>query len=232
MRSGVMILSSAIHYRQFMRLKSDIQESLIGCPMCAGGGTGDQDFAASTDRGYIFCGGRTNRDFSTVFKAASQLDCPTIIVADKGVDFPSDVPEHISIYRDISSEVFQDLLQGARIVVLALKRPDISSGQVVLNRAMRSGKPVIVTDIAGIDDYVTAGKDAILVAPESVDDLKSKLVWLLENSERRKEIGLAARATYERSFNSRVFARELFHILVAASEASVQREVPKVVGDL
>jgi glycosyltransferase involved in cell wall biosynthesis len=173
------------------------------------GGTGDQDFDESTDRGYIFAGGRTNRDFATVFSALSQIDRKAIIVAPKDECFPSDVPSHIAIYRDISSEDFQRLLQGARIVVVALEHAEVSSGQVVLNRAMRSGKPVVVTATAGIDEYVTDGKDAVLVAPRDADDLKAKLTWLLDNPEQRKAIGLAARRTYETSFNSRVFAREL-----------------------
>jgi hypothetical protein len=157
-------------------------------------------FAESVDRGYIFCGGRTNRDFATVLEA----------------DFPAHVPEHVSIYRDISSESFERLIQEARIVVMALKRPDISSGQVVLNSAMQSAKPVVVTAIAGIDDYVTSGKDAILVAPGDVNDLKAKLALLLENPEQRKELGTAARLTFENSFNSKAFAGQLFDILTAA----------------
>jgi glycosyltransferase involved in cell wall biosynthesis len=182
------------------------------------GGTGDADVETATDGGYIFSGGRTNRDFATVFEAMSQLDSPAVIVADKTVDFPTDVPEHIRIYRDISLEDFQRLLQGARIVVVALKRGDISSGQVVLNRAMRSGKPVVVTATAGMDDYVTDGKDAVLVEPGNVDDLRTKLAWLLDNSERRRKIALEARRTYEMSFNSRIFARDLFDTLITALE--------------
>ena len=170
----------------------------------------------SVDRGYIFCGGRTNRDFATVLEAVSELACPTIFVAGKDADFPAHVPKHVSIYRDVSYESFERLVQEARIVVMALKRPDISSGQVVLNSAMLSGKPVVVTAIAGMDDYVTSGRDAILVAPGDVNDLKVKLALLLENPERRKELGTAARLTCENSFNSKAFAGQLFNILTTA----------------
>lgn len=180
------------------------------------GGSGGGTSAESVDKGYIFCGGRTNRDFATVLEAVSALGCPTIFVAGKDAAFPASVPEHVSIYRNISSDSFQRLIQEARIVVLALKRPDISSGQVVLSRAMQSGKPVVVTAIAGIDDYVTSGKDAILVAPGNVDDLKAKLTFLLENPRQRNEMGTAARLTFEKSFNSKVFAGQLFDILTAA----------------
>jgi glycosyltransferase involved in cell wall biosynthesis len=182
------------------------------------GGTGDDDLYGSTDGGYIFSGGRTNRDFATVIGALSQLGYPAIIVAPKNEPLTSELPDHVTAYRDISSEDFQRLLQGASIVVVALKHPDVSSGQVVLNRGMRSGKPVVVSATAGIDEYVTDGKDALLFAPGDVADLKAKLTWLLDSPTRRTEMGLAARQTYETSFNSRVFARDVFEKLTTACE--------------
>lgn len=184
-----------------------------------GGGDG-QAFDRCVDRGYVFCGGRTNRDFNTVLAAVSELGCPTVIVAGRDAHLPSIVPEHVSIYRDISSEDFQRLVQEAGIVVVALKRPDISSGQVVLSRAMRSGRAIVVTATAGIEDYVTDGKDAMLVAPGDEEDLRAKLASLLDNPGRREEMGLAARLRYERSFNSRAFAQELFEALTAVTVLS------------
>jgi glycosyltransferase involved in cell wall biosynthesis len=108
-------------------------------------------------------------------------------------------------------------VKESRIVVLSLKRPDVSSGHVVLGRAMRFGKPLVVTATAGLEDYVTDGKDAVLVAPGDAEDLKAKLTALLEDAERRKELGQAARVTYERTFNSRVFAHDLFDAMTARS---------------
>jgi glycosyltransferase involved in cell wall biosynthesis len=182
------------------------------------GGTGDDDLDLSSDLGYIFSGGRTNRDFATLYEAVAPLSCPTVIVAGGEVEFPSSVPAHITIHQDIPLDEFQRLLRGARIIVVPLKRDDVSSGQVVLNRAMRSGKPVVVTATAGIADYVVDGKDALLVAPEDVEDLRDSLTRLLDDPELRRELGLAARRTYERSFNSRVFASDLFRVLSLAFE--------------
>jgi glycosyltransferase involved in cell wall biosynthesis len=82
----------------------------------------------------------------------------------------------------------------------------------------------VVTATAGIDEYLTDGQDAVLVAPGDVDDLTAKLTWLLDSPERRKEIGLAARRTYETTFNSRVFAREVFEKLTAAREDGSKRK--------
>jgi glycosyltransferase involved in cell wall biosynthesis len=173
--------------------------------------------AGAMDGGYVFCGGRTNRDFDTVLTAVARLGCPTVIVTGEDVQFSANVPGHVSVHRDISYEHFERLVEESRIVVVSLKRPDVSSGQVELGRAMRFGKPLVVTATAGLDDYVTDGKDAMLVAPGDAEDLGAKLASLLEDTERRKELGQAARLTYERSFNSRVFAHELFEVVTARS---------------
>jgi glycosyltransferase involved in cell wall biosynthesis len=59
--------------------------------------------------------------------------------------------------------------------VIALSRPEISSGQVVLSEAMRRDKAVVVTTVAGINDYVSDGQDALLVKPKDPVDLCNRL---------------------------------------------------------
>ncbi|MGH8543073.1 MAG: glycosyltransferase family 4 protein [Gammaproteobacteria bacterium] len=185
------------------------------------GGSGSESIAGSVDKGYVFCGGRTNRDFATVLRVVSELGCPAVFVVGKDAELPSTVPDNVAIYRDVSSEDFQRLVREARVVVLALKRPDISSGQVVLNRAMQTGKPIVVTATAGIDDYVTDGQDAVLAAAGNVEDLKAKLASLLQDPDRRREMGIAARLTYETNFNSRVFAQQLFDALTPVCKSAL-----------
>jgi glycosyltransferase involved in cell wall biosynthesis len=178
-----------------------------------GGGGSPRPMDPCPDKGYIFCGGRTNRDFDTVLKAVSGLRCPTVIVAAAAERFSVEVPENVSVHRDIPSEDFNRLMQEAGIVVVALKRHDVSSGQVLLNQAMQHGKAVVVTAVAGMEAYVTDGEDALLVAPGDAQDMKSKLRLLVDSAERRQNMGRAARMTFERSFNSQTFARALFEAI-------------------
>jgi glycosyltransferase involved in cell wall biosynthesis len=183
-----------------------------------GGGGSPRAMDQCPDKGYIFCGGRTNRDFDTVLEAVAELRCPTVIVAPGEEQFSVAVPPHVSVHRDIPSEEFSRLMRDAGIVVVALKRQDISSGQVLLNQAMQHGKAVVVTAVAGMEAYVTDGTDALLVASGDVQDLKVKLALLLDSAERRKIMGRAARMTFERSFNSQVFARTLFEAVTRVRE--------------
>lgn len=182
------------------------------------GGASDIPIAVDVrDDGYIFCGGRTNRDFETVLRAVMALKCPAVFVAAQDVVFPDPLPDYVRVYRDVSELYFYELLRKARVVVMALKRPDISSGQVVLCTAMTHAKPVVASATAGIEDYVTDGKDAILYKSGDAADLAAKLEPLLKEVAPREALGHAARITYENNFNSRVFAKHLYDAICSVT---------------
>lgn len=157
----------------------------------------------------MFCGGRTNRDFDTVLAAVTSLRARTILVTGEHTRFRQAVPDFVTIHRNIPARQFQSLIEQARVVVIALERPDISSGQVVLMQAMRCGKPVVISATAGIEDYVTDGVDAFLFEPGSAPDLAARLKVLLESGALRRQAGEAAGATYDRTFNSSAYGRDL-----------------------
>lgn len=178
-----------------------------------GGGNGTPAPERLRDKGYVFCGGRTNRDFDTVLEAVATLGVRTILAVGEDTRFRRPVPDCVTIYRNIPARQFQSLIEGARIIVIALQRPDVSSGQVVLMQAMRCAKPIVVSATAGIDDYVADGVDALLFEPGSARSLAARLKVLLEDGDLRRSIGDAAGATYGNSFNSSSFARDLSVVL-------------------
>jgi glycosyltransferase involved in cell wall biosynthesis len=141
------------------------------------------------DEGYVFCGGRTNRDFESVLTVVRELNVPAKLVMGANVKLRGEVPKSVEIYRDIPAQQFYNLMSRARVVVIALDRPEIASGHVVLNQAMRLGKAVVVTDTAGIDDYVSDGHNALLVKPNDPGDLRDKLALLLADPNLRNTIG-------------------------------------------
>lgn len=174
-----------------------------------GGGSGKPPPESLQDNGYVFCGGRTNRDFDSVLEAVTSLQARTILVTGEHTRFRQGVPDCVTVHRNIPARQFQSLIEQARVVVIALERTDISSGQVVLMQAMRCGKPVVISATAGIEDYVTDGVDAFLFEPGSAPDLAARLKALLENGELRRQAGEAAGATYDRTFNSAAYGRDL-----------------------
>lgn len=57
--------------------------------------------------------------------------------------------------------------------------------------------PVIATARGGPKEIIEDGKEGFLVEPENVDELRTKLKYLRDNSVERKEMGENARARYE-----------------------------------
>jgi len=178
-----------------------------------GGGSGKPPAANLRDDGYVFCGGRTNRDFYTVLDAVISLGARTTLVVGEDFKFHRQVPDFVTIHRDIPAREFQSLIEQAGVVVIALERPDISSGQVVLMQAMRCAKPIVLSATAGIEDYVADGKDVLLFEPRSPEDLAARLKVLLENAGLRRVMGAAAGSTYDNKFNSSAFARDLSAVI-------------------
>ena len=71
---------------------------------------------------------------------------------------------------------------------------------IVALEAMATGKPVVVTDIPGVREVITNGKEGLLADPVNPEDLALKIRALLADDPKRAEMGRAGRDTVERSF--------------------------------
>ena len=71
---------------------------------------------------------------------------------------------------------------------------------MALLEAMALGKPVVASDIPGIQEVITHAKDGFLFETGNVSELQKYLELLLESSELRREIGKNARKTVEERY--------------------------------
>ncbi len=85
---------------------------------------------------------------------------------------------------------------------------------VVVVEAMMFGKPVVICGTGGIGEVVDPGQTALVSPPESPSELAGSIRRLLADDDVRAELGAAARATFERRFESRLVAREMQSFLV------------------
>lgn len=144
--------------------------------------------AKPRDSEYIFCGGRSRRDFATLFRAVEQLDYPVRVVTsprDKmelvgsTIDGLS-IPPNVEIYTsDQSPSFFVETMAAARLVVIPLvKGSHTQAGIAVYLQAMALGKCVIISKGLGVDD-VLSGNEAIIVPPGDVAALQNaiRLAW-------------------------------------------------------
>jgi glycosyltransferase involved in cell wall biosynthesis len=73
---------------------------------------------------------------------------------------------------------------------------------LTLLEAMQAGRPAVATEVGGVAEALEDGRTGLLVRPGSADALKEALATLLDDPERRREMGEAARE------RSRLFAAE------------------------
>ncbi|MCW3998481.1 MAG: glycosyltransferase family 4 protein [Candidatus Bathyarchaeota archaeon] len=72
---------------------------------------------------------------------------------------------------------------------------------LVISEAMASGKPVIGSNIGGIPDQIIHGFNGFLVKPKDPKQIAQKILFLLNNLEKAKTMGLKGREIVLRKFN-------------------------------
>jgi glycosyltransferase involved in cell wall biosynthesis len=145
--------------------------------------------------GYIFAGGNGDRDYRTFVEAVKGLQTPCILACTDDRRLTGiELPPHVHRVRATSAE-FRQWLAGAMIVVVPMEGGHLHSGgqQSFLN-GMAAGKPVVVTDPEGAACYIENGVTGLLVQPGNVNQLSEALQYLLDDEDRRREMGRKALA--------------------------------------
>lgn len=114
-------------------------------------------------RKYILAVGRSNRDYNFLTQALGGTEYEVEIICDSYHN--SKVPANIHIHNDIFSEM-PLWLHNCYCVVIPLRDPEVSSGQLVLLQAQQMGKPVIVTRSNALKDYISEGVTGLTIQNE------------------------------------------------------------------
>lgn len=169
------------------------------------------NFQKKGGKPYIASAGRSNRDYELLRTAMDGIEMKVKIYCSR---------DHKKILRNVKNsnfethidtplEEFLRALSDSLFVVVPLKIPEISSGQLVLLQAMALGKAVIATDCWGTRDYIKHMENGILVAPNNASELREKILYLLDNPEEVGKLGRDAKKTVEEYFNIRSFASSI-----------------------
>ena len=114
---------------------------------------------------YVFSTGRSNRDYELLLKIFENSEHSLHIACNTlGSD---NTPHNIRIYTNMFGEDMRKHMYNSYCVAIALKDPNISSGQLVFLQAMQMGKPIVCTRCSAVSDYLTDGYNALLVNTES-----------------------------------------------------------------
>ena len=149
------------------------------------------DFPQPTRGDYIFAGGDSQRDYATLVKAVTGLDCAVVIATRRPP--PKHLPQNVE-WQPVRPEEFRKLMAGSNFVVLPLDTSrGTTSGQQSYLNAMALGKLVIVTDTEDASYYIENGVTGILVPSGNAQELRTAIEWALHNHAQVDQIGKRAR---------------------------------------
>ncbi|MHA1381522.1 MAG: glycosyltransferase family 4 protein [Candidatus Helarchaeota archaeon] len=100
-------------------------------------------------------------------------------------DIQSYIDDNIVEYYGENTDV-RPFLKGSSVFVLPSYREGLP--HTVLE-AMAIGRAIITTDVPGCRETVINGENGFLVKPKCVGDLVDKMIWMIENPEKVKEMG-------------------------------------------
>jgi len=159
------------------------------------------DKAMPSDRGYIFCGGRSRRDFATLFEAVEPLGYPVKVVTSPEADMLPHgstmaglkIPPNVEVStNDRSPALFVETMAGARLVVIPIVRDSTTQAGIgVYLQAMALGKCVIVSHSLGVSDVLT-GREAIIIPPGDPLALRAAIERAWNDDELRSRHGSTA----------------------------------------
>lgn len=112
----------------------------------------------------------------------------------------------VKLRNAVTQEELRGIYSGSSIFALpcqVLDNGDRDGIPNVLAEAMAMRLAVVSTDISGIPEIVESGRNGILVPPRDATALANALAGLLDEPARRRQLGLAARATILDVFDSR-----------------------------
>lgn len=147
------------------------------------------------DRPYVVAIGGEARDYATLCSAARLLPALAFVLvvrpySVKGIDVPANVDVRVNLPWDET----WSLLWHADAGLVPLRSAQTPNGHVTLIGGMHIGKAQVITDSAGIHDYVEHERTSLLVPPQDANAFAAAIERLLDDRALRDRLGQAAQA--------------------------------------
>ena len=156
---------------------------------------------------YAISIGYAKRDLDTLFKAWRTVALPLLVVGPALGRLP--LAKNITVIPFIGIDRLREYIHDARIVVLPIEKEPYSVGQTTLLQCMAMGKPVIVSNVAGVRDYVRNGTDCLSVPYGDPSSLTSAVESLSEDEGLRDRIGKEAISSVRTKYSEALMAERM-----------------------
>lgn len=182
---------------------------------------------------YIFSGGDGDRDYVTLLEAVRGLGVK-VVIATRLSDWHENVaiPPEVDVFPASHVE-FRKLMAASKIVIVSMKKGLLHSGgqQTYLN-AMAMGKPVIVADDCGAEDYIKDGVNGLIVPSGNSEVLRATIKSLLDNQADIARLAKNAKSTYDTFSTTRCIKKILNLAEEIATNASDMRGQRPTIDEL
>jgi glycosyltransferase involved in cell wall biosynthesis len=178
-------------------------------------GEGESDIYSEdyTDEMFFFSGGGSQRDYKTLIEAFRNTVYKLKIACMPGHVKNIVIPPNVEVVHNVWHREFDALMKKSYAVIIPLKDPKVSSGQLVLIKAMRMSKPAIVTAGDCLKDY-THPSYSISVKDHSSEEITNAVSFLYENKSERNKMAKHAFNTYQQEYSRNKYIRRVCMILL------------------
>ena len=154
-------------------------------------------------------GADPNRDWQTYQKIAMQLPNEHFrFVSNKTVALP--MPKNVLFEYNLTFDQIRDRFWTAKIVLILSKMNHHFAGQSTAFRAMSCGKPVILTQTPGTEEYMLKNrKHCIFVPVGNVESTIEEIKWLNGSRKRRLEMGYNASKLFKDLYSLENYSKKL-----------------------
>ena len=174
---------------------------------------------------YICAMGRNNRDFAGLVEAVRGLSVNVILVCSPGAMDGISIPANVLVKSNLSLKECTNILAGSLFNVVPLKDASAGAGHMTIVSAMHYGIPSVITKVSTVSDYFFDGVHGLFFEPGSVEDLRSKLEYLLKHPETCHAMAQSCKDFASRWLYDDAAKRYLAAVLDAVSN---EKEIPRV----
>lgn len=117
----------------------------------------------------------------------------------------------------LGTDEYYTLLKGCDIFCMTRVNSKFANAgfPFKLGEFLASGKAVIATNVGDVSNYLFNNVNAMVVSPDSVEEIADALDLLIQNPEKRSALGIEARKTAEQFFDSDKVGMQLLSIFKA-----------------
>jgi Glycosyltransferase len=132
--------------------------------------------------------------------------------------------EYLRLYKALDSVVFTDSVSPTTIPqyfvdaeMLVLARPNNIQAKygfpTKLGEYLLSGRPVVLTDVGNITDYLKDGVSAFIAKPGDINCISDKMMEVSANPEKNDSVAIAGKEVAMKEFNSSTEVLKIINLM-------------------